>query len=116
MTDTAPILRFNNEQSAEVFDASERVLCQDILGITRHSSSSSSSGGGGTGSNDAKKMAALPIPERLDRLHRRLGFAPLPFVCLIWNFLSTMIPQWAVSKWVAVYCTIAAGLLLLKVG
>lgn len=79
------------------------MLCQDILGITRQHT------------GQPGQPSLLPVPERLDRLHRRLGFVPLAFACLLWNFLSSMAPEWDGGRWVAIYICMALMLLPFKV-
>ena len=63
----------------------------------------------------ANGQKPLSRPDRLDRLQRRLGFAPLPFVCLIWNFVSNMWPNVAYKTWIYVYLVTIVGLLPFKV-
>lgn len=60
-------------------------------------------------------VTRMPMPDRLDRLQRRLGFAPLPFVCLLWNFLSSMYPSFSTTHWAFIYSMVVFGLLPVKV-
>ena len=98
-----PLLHSFNAQSTDAYRAAERVLALDVAGMA------SSAGGTAAGKR------ALSRPDRLDRLQRRLGFAPLPFVCLIWNFVSNMWPNVSYQTWVLVYLATIAGLLPVKV-
>jgi hypothetical protein len=104
---------FNNEEARGLYDASERVLCQDVLGLTnKHHSVPTAT------AKDGEPLSPPPrysIPQRLDRIQRRLGFAPLPFACLIWNFMSAIGPRWAWWQWLALYAATATVGLAIKV-